>query len=486
MFIKMFIKILMNILLVVISSCHSKNEQGYVIIKSQGEEIPLEIYQIKQENPLQLTSEVIIHSNKKVAFTPGTYLVLADCSHEQIIVRPNEITEVNLTNMTFVPPLEPTPGDYFSIQCNRHDTGLFRQTIVDRFRLNVLGNAKSALISMSPTLLPKADPNSNTEIPLSAVRVKSKPEKDSIYFVSSTDEKQAVTKGVKFGAWQYLMPGAYDISVNGTTQSIKLAAGEMLTLETGYLEILAPEEIEIERIAKVRGYPFQIRLGHDHFLALNEKYPMLSGPIQIHFDSSNIITHEEIKVNEVKTLRLRSVEIDFGCEKVDPKCSGRGEIMLYMGNEHFPFLESVSDIPVLFYGDHVKVGISGSRDIRYGLAPGQKSTYLKTGKVTLKPNIINKSQSVTDLVRFEAAGSPSVGFTLDILPTWKPFTMNFIAGRYRFVQSSSKYGSDGERSIKSQTYLIQPNSHIEIEFPYWVSESQYEKLLKIKPKTDNG
>lgn len=479
--------ILIHLILVLVNGCHSRGEHGFVIIKSPGEDVPLEIYQIKQENPLQLTSEVIIHSNTKVAFQPGTYLVLADCSYEQIIIRPKETTELTLKTLNFIPPaLESTPGDYFSIQCNRHETGIFRQTIVDRFHLNILGNAKSALISMSPTNLPKPDQNQILSIPLSAVRVKSKPEKDSIYFVSSTDEKQAVTKGVKFGSWQFLMPGAYDISVNGTTQAIKLAEKETLTLETGYLEILAPNEVDIDRIAKVRGYPFQIKLGNDHFLALNEKYPMLPGPIDIQFDSSNVITHDEIKINEVKSLNLRSVEVDFGCAKIDPKCSGRGEIMLYNEDEHFPFLESISDIPVLFFGENIKVGISGSRNIRYSLPAGQRITFLKTGKVTLKPNIIAKSQSVTDLVRFESAGNPTVGFTLDILPSWKPFTMNFIAGRYKFVQSASKYGSDGERSVKSQVYTVSPDTITEIEFPYMVSEAQYEKLLKSKPRADNG
>ena len=79
-----------------------------------------------------------------------------------------------------------------------------------------------------------------------------------------------------------------------------------------------------------------------------------------------------------------------------------------------------------------------------------------------------------------------MGFSLDILPTWKPYLMTFIAGRYKFVQSATKYGTEGERTSKSQIYQIHPGSLTEIEFPYLVSESQYEKLVKSMPKNNKG
>jgi hypothetical protein len=468
-------------------SCHTSFSPGYMVVKSDSKiDIPLEIYQIKQESPLQLTSEIIIYSNKKTAFEPGTYLVLADCSNEQITIRPGETVELQLSQINFLPPKPPSDTDFFSVQCNRHRTGMFRQTIEDRFRLNILKNAKSALVSMSSTVLEIPEPGKVSTVLLSAIRVKNEQEKSAVYFVSSSDEKQAVTKGVQFGSWQFLMPGAYDVSVNGTTQSVNLAPNQSLTLETGHLEVKAPAGLDIERIAKTRGYPYQIQLGSDHYLSLNETYPVLPGPFVLHLDSSTIPIQDEILVGETKSIKLRSIEIDWGCEQGDAKCVGRGEIMLYKDEDHFPFIESISDIPVLFHGDNVKVGISGSRDIRYNITPGEPITVLKTGKVLLKPIIQKRTQFITDLIRFEAAGPPSVGVSLDILPTWKPYLMTFIAGRYKFVQSATKYGSDGERTARSQIYQIHPGSLIEIEFPYLVSESQYEKLVKSQPKSNKG
>jgi hypothetical protein len=209
---------------------------------------------------------------------------------------------------------------------------------------------------------------------------------------------------------------------------------------------------------------------------------VLPGKFDIHLDSSSQAVNVEIQVNEMKTLKLRSVEVDWGCQADDIKCLGSGEIMLYKDEDYFPFVESISDIPVLFYGDSVMVGISGSRNIKYSLPATETPIVLKTGQVVLKPMIQQKNQFITDLIRFEAGGLPALGFSLDILPSWKPFTMKFIAGRYNFIQSSTKYGSDGERSLKSTPYVIHAESKIEIEFPYLVSDGQYEKLLKTKPK----
>ncbi len=474
--------ILLTILCLFFASCTSRFKPGYIIVSSDREDIPLEIYQIKQESPLQLTSEIIIYSNRKTAFEPGTYLILADCSHEQIVIRPGETAQLNLSAINFLPPTPPSEGDFFSVQCSRHNTGMFRQTIDKRFRLNVLGSPKNALISMTSTPLVQPQPGKVSTILLSAARVISKNEGDGFYFVSSSNEKQAVTKGVKFGSWQFLMPGEYDISVNGTTVPMVLGPNESKTLETGYLEILSPANVDVDRIAKTRGYPYQIQLGHDHFLALNEKYPVLAGAIELHLDSSTQPVNVEILINETKTIRLRSVEVDWGCAHDDIKCLGSGEIMLYKGDDHFPFVESISDIPVLFFGENIKVGISGSRNIKYNLSASESLFVLKTGRVILKPNIQQKNQYVTDLIRFEAGGPPTQGFSLDILPSWKPFTMTFIAGKYNFIQSSTKYGSDGERSLKTSTYVIHDGSKIEIEFPYLVSDGQYEKLLKTKPK----
>lgn len=473
---------LVTLLCLLCSSCTSRFKPGFIVVSSEGGDVPLEIYQIKQESPLQLTSEIIIYSNRKTAFEPGTYLILADCSHEQIVIRPGETAQLRLSAINFLPPTPPRDGDFFSVQCSRHNTGMFRQTIDQRFKLNILGAPKNALISMTSTPLAQPQPGKVSTILLSAIRVVAKNEKDGVYFVSSSNEKQAVTKGVKFGSWQFLMPGAYDISVNGTTEPLTLGPNESKTLETGYLEVRSPADVDVDRIAKTRGYPYQIQLGNDHFLSLNEKYPVLAGTLELHLDSSTQSVKVDIAVNETKTIKLRSVEVDWGCAPEDVKCLGSGEIMLYKNDEHFPFVESITDIPVLFYGDNIKVGISGSRNIRYNLSSSESPFILKTGQVILKPLIQQKNQYITDLIRFEAAGLPGQGFSLDILPSWRPFTMTFIAGKYNFIQSSTKYGSDGERSVKTTSYMIHAGSKIEIEFPYLVSDGQYEKLLKTKPK----
>ena len=123
----------------ILSSCAKKTSPGFLTIHSAsaGEpsdtsENPVEIFRISgSDKEFALIGEIVGNVNEKVDLTPGTYLVMADCSHELIVVRPNEHIELNLAKVRFIPPPVKLKERAFSVQCDRFKASIFRQSHYD-------------------------------------------------------------------------------------------------------------------------------------------------------------------------------------------------------------------------------------------------------------------------------------------------------------------------------------------------------------------
>ena len=73
--------------------------------------------------------------------------------------------------------------------------------------------------------------------------------------------------------------------------------------------------------------------------------------------------------------------------------------MLYRKGENYPFMESISDIPILYLGSDIQVGIAGSRDIRVNIPAMKNNVVFATGTLILEPELIPSKAYITDLVR---------------------------------------------------------------------------------------
>lgn len=480
---KMFTYIV--ILASLLSACQKSEKNGSLLINAASGDIPIEIFKISDdEKSFNLTGEVIGKPNSPVQLTPGTYLVMADCSHELIVVRPGELVELNLTKVKFLTPDLDFDSSTLSIQCDKFRASIFRQQITGQFELNVLEGSRNILVNMSPLnlKLTKDHMHNPLVIKLAALKVGDNSKDTSRtttekYFVSLLEGTVSVTKPVRLGHWFLGIPGKYDVSINGSSVRTTLFEGQSTVFQLGKLKVASPQSLDLSLISKIRGYPYVITINGTHELLPNETYHLLPGVLNISLDNSNQRTVVEIYENTLTKIPLKSVKISIDCAPWEWECLGKGEIMLYRKGENYPFMESISDIPILYLGSDIQVGIAGSRDIRVNIPAMKNNVVFATGTLILEPELIPSKAYITDLVRLAAIQHPITGKTLDISKL-HPTKMRLVAGRYKIEFYQSSLGTNEERWHTRKSIVISENNITKIKIPFHVKEKNYNKLVK--------
>ena len=458
-----------------IYSCEKEDKPGFLTINAAFESQSVEIFKINDnDDTFSLTGEVVVAPNTKMELDPGTYLVMADCSHELIILRPYDHIKLNLTRLKLLPPeVNFDPSD-FSIQCDRFKASIFRQQLTGNFELNILEGERNMLVNMAPLRVIQKPKHIQTPnlIHLSALRVGQEESEKALkqkYFISLLDETISITKPMQLGRWFLGLEGNYEISINGTKKNIKLQEKSIEKVNLGGLLVSPPKNVDLTVVSKVRGYPYTIKIDGKHELLPNSIYSLLPGVLEVTLDQSKQKTKVEIYESELTKIPLKSVQVALDCAPWEWECLGRREVMLYQNQENYPFLESITDIPILFIGSDIKLGIAESRGIKVDIPNNKFEHKFSTGTLILKPEILSSKNYITDLVRL-ASGSKNIkGKSLDI-PKLRLSKMRLIAGKYKLEYFQTSLGDDGERWSTNKSFHISANKITRINVPFYVNE----------------
>lgn len=472
-------------LVFLLTSCEEKNDTGTLFIEAAGTGF-YEIYRISGESPFQFTSEQTGEFNREITLTTGSYLVLADCSSESVIIYPNQQQRLISHKVEFIPPDKPDIKDGFSIQCNRSEKTRSRQNISSRFELNVIHGKRDMLVGMVPVHInfeSLENPNvpKTVKYPLSGLKVESVPDlkQQFSFFISAKDEMIAATKYQAFGNWDFLLPGSYVIEVNGTRMNVDLAAGELRSIQPALLRVTSGEEVDLNLATKITGSPWLVEVNEGHSLNFNETYPILPGKISVNISGSAQATDYELIEGQSLEIPVNSVTVQNRCTSEQMICEGGRTITLSFPEETYPFIESVTDIPVLYIdtGTPILVGVEGSRDILYEIKGDHRNKKLETGLLRLTPVIQFKAGQTTDLARVEGIEPFSRGNTLDI-SLEQETTLALIAGTYKFAQFFSSSTTEGDRRLSDRSVTIVKGEQLEITFPVFLSEKKYQIFRK--------
>ena len=66
----------------------------------------------------------------------------------------------------------------------------------------------------------------------------------------------STTQAQDLGQWQFLLPGRYEVSVNGTNLFVDLKAGERRALAPALLRIRNLGKVDLKSHQEVKGRPF--------------------------------------------------------------------------------------------------------------------------------------------------------------------------------------------------------------------------------------
>lgn len=474
---------------------HSFSEQlcadgndGFLRVKSL-QEGTFENYLVSKENPIQFVSDSVLSFNKENPLKPGRYLILADCSSEFVTIIPGVTKELVAHSVKFQTPHEAQSKDLFSIQCERFGKALLKQSLKNKFSLNVLSGERSLLVSMKPfsIKLNQAgdDLNPREQIyKLAAIQVENSDKLTTSpqFYVSPSDNFLSVTESQNFGSWQFLLPGKYFIEVNGTKQEVDLKEGEIKSIKPGFLKVVTSEKVNLSRHTEINGTPAALEINAGHLLSFNDIYPVLPGKIEVFIGKVKNAQSIQVKDGETAQLETRSILVDLGCGIGEWGCLGKEGVYLYHSNQLYPFSEGTSDVPILFFDRDIWFGLKGSRNIRYRIPPEKRDYVVQIGHVELIPTPLLKTSHITDLVRVESQRKDGsiTGYTFDV-PFERSIKMPLLSGDYFLVEYISKNGLDGERRRIQTPFKIVAGSVERLSFNVFISEK---KMLQMKKSKD--
>lgn len=409
--------------------------------------------------------------------TPGSYLVLADCSFETVTIYPEKTKTLEVYEVNFPPPQAPQGGDIFSIQCSRFDKIGARQNTVDRYSMKLLEGMREILVGMVPLKIDLTDPaktgSKTLTFPLSALRVESQGVAQPAipYFVSPIEGTLSITQSQQFGRWQFLLPGKYRLELHGTELDVELSKGEARTVNPATLLIATPPTVRLDLAAQITGSPLFLEINSDHWLALNETYQVLPGRTNIRF--SGATQSKELNFEEAKSyvIEPRSVLVDLGCAPTDRPCFGSREVFLYRPDEPYPIAKGVSNVPLLFFDEQVFIGVEGARDIRLELSKRESDTVIKTGKIDFAIDAVHRPGQISDLVRIDTIGAPLAGHSVDF-PMERKLSMYLFPGRYHLEHFVTLQNVDGERKKLTTAFSMESGASKKLEVTLFLSEKK--------------
>lgn len=463
-----------------IPGCSIGNRSG--VLRVSGMTAGLyEIYRIESDNPMQLVSEHVGHFNEDIKLAAGHYLVLADCSSQAVHVYSGQRTDLVANQVNFLPSAAPEKDDRFSIQCERAEKTRSRQFFSNRFSLSMIGDSHDILVGMVPLSLDfesaeingKTPPTGPRSFLLSALKVESTAgtPPDLKYFVSPAADLVSVTEHQAFGHWMYLLPGDYEVEVNGTKMKVTLAEGERRIIKPAFLKVATNEKVDLDLSSQIRGTPLFVEVNDGHWFNLNEQYAVLPGAPRLRLSGSNQPMTVELKEGESLDLRARSVRVDQGCSPWEWNCLGDLEVHLYQPGQPFPFSESVTDVPLLFFEQEVQLGVEGSRNIRRRVPKGVNDLEVHLGYLEIIPRPVYVKGQITDLLRVEAHDPELTGVTLDI-NLERPTRMPLVTGQYQLAHYVMSTAMEGDRRRSSQAVRIAKDQTITIQVQVFISEKK--------------
>lgn len=453
---------------------------GVLHVKS-AEDGVYEIYQVSGSFPFQYISESVEQSNRNITLKSGSYLILGDCSSELVTIAPGAVKTLIAHTVKFEPPHPPSDQDILSIQCERFEKTLTKQHIKNRYTLNILSGQRMLLVNMKPLKVDFGQSSVAPEpsiitYPLSAVQVADFEDMqgDQQYFVSPADGLLSITEPQKFGHWQFLLAGKYVVEVNGTSTEVDLKPREARKIKPALLRVTTSSQIDLLRYTEVKGTPPPLEINAGHSFNLNETFPVVSGQVEISLGGLKDKVSVQLAEGQFFALQARSTFVDTGCSPKEWSCLGKEGVLLFHADQLYPFLEGVSDIPLIFFDREVWLSLKGSRGIRYRVPSEKRDSTFEVGFVELTPVISHKPGQITDLVRIEAQRNRAevMGDTFD-LPLERPIRVPLLVGEYFLAEYISKNTLEGERRKTQISFKVTSKSNQELSFNVFVSEKKY-------------
>ncbi len=470
-------------------ACSSRYKQGHLFVEATNPG-NFEVYKIESEIPLQFTSEIIGHFNEELALDPGHYLILADCSSENIIVKPNNQIHLVAHTINFNTPTPPSQDDLFSIQCDRHASTQSRQFHAGKYSLNVLAGSRDLLVGMVPftpdtATMQGRDKPAILTYELAAIMVSAYPDMmpGTRYFVSPVNDLMAITQNQEFGSKQFLLPGDYTVEVNGTSITTRIEAKKEEIITPSFV-VISTDKTSLHLGSQIKGVPVYAEINNHHHIELDHIYPTLPGSATLSLSDSTEVINIALEPGKLTESKVRSLIVHSECSPWDWTCIGRTEIFIFIGDSMSPTATGVTDMPLMFFSNDAWVSLQGSKDIKIRVPEDQYSHEFFTGTLKVRPIPTHRNGSYTDLARIESDSKRMTGQSLDLSLRHEEELL-LIEGTYNLGLYETPLNTDLDRKKTVRPFRIANDTTTTLSFPAYTTDSSGIKNSGTSAETDD-
>ena len=451
-----------------------------------------ELYRIIQDNSVVLSSQKEVNYNEKIKLKSGTYLILADCSSQTVIIYPHKDVMLFVNSVRFNPPFNTKDSDLFMIHCSRFDKANIHQSFKNTYTLNVLQTNTEILVSTktinleqhikkTSDTLKSSEPQEIT-LNLGSVIINKFNESDASfkYFVyPNSIQKFDITLSQNLGERLLLIPDKYIVELNGTKYPIEIEANKLISITPGFFKTQANIKFTDDTDSILQNDSVIINLNKNAILNINETYPLLPGTHAIQFNNNEKSYKININPKETTTIKVKNVILHSACPPFENLCTQKSTIFLFEENADSYFAKGKTDIPILFVEPNVQVGIDNSMDIRYTLPSNQEQIHIETGILFIKPIYTTHPLQNTDLIRIETISLPFYGKTYDIPINNVKTPMLLPKGKYLLKHFITKKQA---RHFSSYQFNVKANNINVLEPLIFISSTKLQKINDIHKK----
>ena len=434
------------------------------------------------DKSIQYAPERKVIAGEEIDLSTGSYFISNACTGYRFEHDGVNPTRVPLSRFSLVlTNADLKQENMVFSQCTDPVDGV-RQEWTNQTEIDLLPGDTSLLVSgRQVNLKVPATESQQFKLDLAAIKVTAPESESPPRYFASPEENASRLEGqvmsVHAGSTLWLLPGNYDLEVNGTRRKVSVEKSKLLSLALGILRIETPPGFPMDERLRMGGQPVFAYIRGGVLFNLNTDYLVFPGEYQVSIEGSELREIFEVTENERTVVKTLGAVINVPpCFDKQKTCKSIPKITIHKDQHPYPLMSVSAGQPFLVLQGKYEYGVEGTRGLLRTLNASSESVSREAlGRIRLKWEVKQAtSRTRTDLVRLEAnSGTANVGRTLDLLFS-RPDEVFAPPGTYHLTFF---VGDPQQERLKSKIdFTLAPGQSKELEVPVYMERLAVGKI----------
>lgn len=448
----------------------------------------------KNNNEYRYLPIQTIMTQNKYKMQPGSYLAVNECTSYAFNLNKNDVKHIYINNFKLkfleivsdVPQMqqdEQINAHAVNVQCINPITGE-KVTFSNKQEFDILPGKNQITVSGTNVKFSFLE-NEQKDffISLSPLVILSPIENDTTqYFIKSVSDTSNNTNNTLYAGElnqsTWLIPGKYEVEINGTTTSVDLQSNQEIKLSLGYVRITKPKDFLINGKSKSSLQPIFAYMNKKILFSLDKDYAIFPGKYSISLENSEMEKEIEVLPNSYLNIPTFVAQInppECLTEK-QQSCTYSQKGMIYSKDQPYPIAKVLLGKPFLVLQGEYQYSVEGVDTITKALYisdHGIKS--VQTGKVKIKWKLeISEDNIETRKIYLESRCCNLSGKSKD-LDTYRPRELLLPEGDYNLSYVIKK--NKGSFTHNVIPIHIDARHDVQVQIPIYANANQNTNLF---------